>query len=507
MVGFLLGVLRIAMSGVNFHSLINFIPEPLIALDMADEVVFVNQEARKFQYLTNRPFEIGVPISEIIVDNRKEMVNRLLSQVKKDKRLLVTEAEFKDPSGKAIYFEAFYSPVFDEHHDLKYVTIVFRDITHEKVFQKRATQLLHDYSGLIENANAMIFSIDSRGYITEWNNQCAKLTQFTKNDALAQRIENFVHDSNKKEFDGYLKSVFLKHLIENFELYLRTKDDQKVHLLINATLKFSGRGEIVGVLFVGQDITELTTYRNSLEEIVKDRTEKLKTALDKEKELVDIRNKFVSMASHEFRIPLSNISSSVSFVRSRNQLSEESIEKLGNIDRQVGHMRSLIDDVLAIGKAETGKIIAKRKPLNLIEFLEKIIEEVSINAQHSHVVNFDHEDAIVEIESDEKLLRNIFINLISNAIKFSPDQGEIRIHEYTKANFISVSITDRGIGIKPEDQKRIFEPFNRGVNAESIKGTGLGLSIVKRAVEALDGIIELTSIPQTGTTFTVKFKV
>jgi PAS domain S-box-containing protein len=494
------------MGGVNFHSLIKFIPEPLIALDMADEVVFVNHEAKKFEYLTNRPFEIGVSITDIIVDHRKEIVSRLLSQVKKDKRLQVSEAEFKDSSGKAIYFESFYTPVFDEEQKLTYVTIIFRDITHEKVFQKRATQLLHDYSGLIENANAMIFSIDSRGYITEWNKQCAKLTQFSKNDVLAQRVENFVDDSNRSKFDDYLKSVLRKELIENFELYLRTKDMQKVHLLINATLKFSGRGEIVGVLFVGQDITELTTYRNSLEEIVKDRTEKLKKALDKEKELVDIRNKFVSMASHEFRIPLSNISSSVLFVRSHNQLLDESVDKLSNIEKQVGHMRSLIDDVLVIGKAGTGKIIAKNKPVNLIDFLKKIIEEVSINAQHSHLVKFEHDDLTLEIESDEKLLRNIFINLISNAIKFSPDQGEIRVNQYMEGDFISVSITDRGIGIKQEDQKRIFEPFNRGVNADSIKGTGLGLSIVKRAIEALDGTIELTSTPQAGTTFIVKLK-
>lgn len=495
------------MNDFNFHGLVEFIPEALFAVNLDDEVLFANSRARRLATGGVESFQPGMHVTEIVADTRHETIIQLLSQVKKNKVPLVAEYEQLDAKGKTVYFEIHCNPVFNPDGTITCLCVMFRDVTQEKVFQKRASQLLHDYSGLIENANAMMFSIDARGYITEWNTQCTKVTQFSKNDALTQRLEKFIDPSLKTDFDQYLQAISQKQAVENFELYLKKKDDGNVHVLVNATLKVSGRGDIVGILFVGQDITELTTYRSSLEQIVKERTEKLKLALDKEKELVDLRNKFVSMASHEFRIPLSNISSSVAFLRSHNQLPDEAAEKLGSIDKQIGHMRSLIDDVLTLGKTESVKILAKKKKVDIIAFIDRIIEEVIVNAQHSHTVKFEHAEQVLEIESDEKLLRNIFLNLISNAIKFSPNNKEVVIKEWTHGEHIYISVSDKGIGIAEQDQQRVFQPFNRGVNTEDIKGTGLGLSIVKRALQALDGEINLWSDVGVGTTFTIKLKL
>jgi PAS domain S-box-containing protein len=493
------------MQNIDFNAVVSSIPEPMIVLNLEDQVVFVNQEAKRFEDLVPTPITIGAVFSDVVGEGRKELVSNLLLQVKRDQRTLVTEAEYKDAKGRLYFFEVSYSPIISESHRLQYICIRSREITHEKIFQKKASQLLHEYSSLIENANAVIFSVDSRGYVTAWNNECVRITQFTRNEVLTKKIEYFIDDSARDRFGDFLNRIFNKEHVDNIEIYLKAKASQKIHVLINATPKASN-DNVVGILFVGQDITELSAYRNKLEDIVRDRTDKLKKALEKEKELVDIKNKFVSMASHEFRIPLSNISSHIGAVRENRNLSTDDHERLAAIEKQVGHMRALIDDVLTIGKTEVGKIVAKQKTIDLIAFLERIIEEVNVNANNSHLIRFTHSDQSIEIESDDKLLRNIFMNLLSNAIKFSPGQKEIELDVNKKLDLIEAKISDKGIGIAEEDQQRVFEPFNRGSNAETIRGTGLGLSIVKRAVEALNGSIELLSQPNKGTTFVLKFK-
>jgi PAS domain S-box-containing protein len=362
--------------------------------------------------------------------------------------------------------------------------------------------LLHQYSNLIENANAIIFSVDSRHYITDWNRESVSVTQYEKGDVFTKKIEQFVHQEQQQSFSDVVENVINGIAVSNFELQLRKKDGVHITVLLNATARLSASGAVVGVLFVGQDVTELWEYRKSLEEQIEDRTKELRKALEKEKELVDLRNRFVSMASHEFRMPLSTINSSVNFVRNNEALREEDVEKLRIIEAQINHMRSMIDDVLTIGKVEASKLKATRHNVDLVSFLRNIITEVK--AQHmerSVILNTPTEN--IWLQSDEKLLRNIFINLLTNAIKFSPTTTPVEVEIDQTQTHVKIRIIDQGIGIKPEDIEKVFTPFNRGSNTGTIKGTGLGLSIVKRATETLGGSVHADSTVSVGTTMTV----
>jgi signal transduction histidine kinase len=254
---------------------------------------------------------------------------------------------------------------------------------------------------------------------------------------------------------------------------------------------------------VGHDITELYRYRQSLEEMVRKKTDELTHAVEKEKELVSIKNRFVALASHEFRIPLSNILASANFVKEKGKTDPALLEKITNIESQVGHMRTLIDDLLTIGKADAHKLQPRQQAFNLVDLLNRICEEVIINANHSHTIRLDTPDPAVEIESDQKLLRNVFINLLSNAIKFSPGKPTVLVTLRKTAGKAEITVTDYGIGIGEADLVKVFEPFNRGINAADIKGTGLGLSIAKRAVETLGGSLTLNSQLHKGTVFIV----
>ena len=213
------------------------------------------------------------------------------------------------------------------------------------------------------------------------------------------------------------------------------------------------------------------------------------------------------MASHEFRSPINYIHRNIEIIRSQaaNLSTQELEARLGKIQAQAENLSSLLEDVLAIGKesaTETG-MKANVKFVDLTDFLFGIIDEVQTNTQHSHAISFHFPETRACLVSDEKLLRNIFINLFTNAIKFSPGRDRIEVRVHQGEGYLEVQVQDWGLGIEEEEVPKVFDAFYRGKNVQSIKGTGLGLSIVKKAVDALGGTIAVGSVKGQGTQFTV----
>jgi PAS domain S-box-containing protein len=484
------------------YTILEHVPVSVFFLNQQNEIVFLNNEARAFENILGKSIEVGSDFLGLMPQRIQTGTKAMLQQAKSSKATTTLEWELVDKKGRTFCFETVCNPVAAPFSQM--TCIVFKELTAEKVFQKKIVQMSHDFSSMVENANAVIFSIDSREYVTDWNAECARITQRTKEEALTKKIGSFVHSSVASQFDLYLKSIYAGNPVNTFELHFITEKEQVVNVLVNATPKINNEGKVIGILFVGHDITELSEYKTSLERVVRDRTQKLKEALDKEKELLEIKNRFVSMASHELRIPLSMISSSAQYVREKINDSE-SIEKIEVIEKQITHMRALIEDVLTLGKPELTKIKTVRNRIDVVDFIRKLSEEVAVNAQYSHKIVFTISKPVIEIESDDKLLRNIFLNILSNAIKFSPSQKEIYIAIAPIENSVEIKVTDHGIGIDEQDLIKVFEPFTRGSNVTQIKGSGLGLSIVKRAIELLDGTIHVASAVDRGTTMTVRF--
>lgn len=486
------------MVNLDFKILFDHIPESLIVLSPGDTVLFFNQKAAD-----GKPsFGLGAQYIDLIPGPHKDTVQRALDSARQTQSLQMVELECPQDDGRNQFYEIVYNPVINSQQILQFICVYSREKTSEKIFERRSIQMLHQYANLIENANAIIFSVDSRHYITDWNRESVRVTLYEKDDVFTKKIEQFVEKEQQQSFSDVIEDVINGVAAGNVELQLRKKDGVPVTVLLNATARLNAAGAVVGVLFVGQDVTELWEYRKSLEEQIEDRTKKLRMALEKEKELVDLKNRFVSMASHEFRMPLSTINSSVNFVRNNEALREEDVEKLRVIETQINHMRSMIDDVLTIGKVEASKLKATKHNVDLVSFLRNVIAEVKAQQMERSVI-FKTPASPIPIQSDEKLLRNIFINLLTNAIKFSPVTSSVEIVIAQTQTHVEVRIIDHGIGIKPDDIEKVFTPFNRGSNTGTIKGTGLGLSIVKRAAETLGGSIHADSTVGIGTTMTV----
>ena len=235
--------------------------------------------------------------------------------------------------------------------------------------------------------------------------------------------------------------------------------------------------------------------------------DELERALDKEKELGDLKSRFVSMASHEFRTPLSTILSSASLL-AKYTLTDEQEKRTKHIDRiksSVTNLTNILNDFLSIGKIEDGKIQANYSVFNIKDFISSICTELSATARLSQRLVVEHiGNALVTM--DESLLRNIIYNLLSNALKFTGEHAIVKIDSIANEEGFTLTVSDNGIGISESDQQHLFERFFRASNATNIQGTGLGLHIVAKYVELMNGTITFQSELEKGTSFTISFK-
>jgi len=386
---------------------------------------------------------------------------------------------------------------------------VGQNITQIDKLRTESESIAKELRQFIETANAPIFGIDSQGLVNEWNQTSEKITGFTKQEVLGKDLlQTYIRPDDQEAVKKVLDNALVGLETANFEFPLFTKTKERVMVLLNSSTRKNANGDVTGVLGVGQDITELVGYRNQLELKVNQRTLKLNEALKKEKELRELKSKFVSTASHEFRTPLSSINFAAGSIKKYwSKMKPNVIEKkLHKIEDQVMHMTKLLDDILVVGQAEAGKIMYNPIHLNLGDFIYEIIEEVgnSHNKRHKILLIDDEKLKNTSIFIDEKLGRNIFINIISNAVKFSPDADTVTVEFSTEKNYTVISVIDFGIGIPKAELSNIFNPFIRGENVDLIQGTGLGLSIVKEAVDVLGGKIIVNSKIGKGTSFVVK---
>jgi len=262
-------------------------------------------------------------------------------------------------------------------------------------------------------------------------------------------------------------------------------------LVFEARLAVSAENEVMAVI---RDITERKRSEDDI-----------RNALTKERELNELKSRFVAMTSHEFRTPLATILSSAELLEHYGHKWDDTrkLKHLHQIQHSVEHMTGLLNDVLLLGKAESGNLDFKPVPMQLTEFCRGLAEELQITTK-THEIACRLQDQVQETRMDEKLLRHILTNLLSNAIKYSPQGGTIDFDLVFENNLAIFQVQDHGLGIPQTECDRVFNSFNRASNVGNISGTGLGLAIVKRSVDLHGGEITLTSQEKVGTTFTVR---
>lgn len=317
-----------------------------------------------------------------------------------------------------------------------------------------------------------------------------------KSDGTEFPVEVSLSYKNTK--DGLLVMAFIIDISQRkkAEEALRSSEEQLLIYAAELERKVQARTEALN-----KSILELEKEV----EVRKKAEEEAKKALEKERELNELKTKFVSIASHEFRTPLSTIMSSASLISQYLQRGDvEKIDKhTARIKSNVNHLTAILNDFLSLGKLEEGRIEINREPLNIFDFLKEIQEELKSTLKDGQRIVVDCPASDNTVSTDPRILRNSLFNLLSNASKYSPEHKDIHLNCSLTKERMEISVRDEGIGIPEDDKKHMFERFFRASNATNIQGTGLGLNIVKRYIDLLDGDLSFDSEYGKGSIFTI----
>lgn len=382
---------------------------------------------------------------------------------------------------------------------------------------------------LFEFATEGILITNAFGEISMINPSACKLFGYEEKELIGQKIEKLVPEQfrsrHQKQREEYTETPHPRSMGKGIELYALRKDGSFFPVEISLSPYISSKERFIIAFIV--DITErqeaqkkLKNYSKELEKEVEQRTMVLREAIDelektkeelnviiaKEKELNDLKTRFVSMVSHEFRTPLATILSSLSLVSKYTEIQDkEKQEKhIQRIKNSVNNLTEILNDVLSLSKLEEGKIIVSKELISIESEIKEIITEMQLICKPGQKIHYQHKGNNEMAYLDPKILRHVMMNLISNAIKFSHENQPIKVDSMNDENEIFLSVKDEGIGISEEDQKNLFESFYRAQNAVNIQGTGLGLNIVARYVDLCGGKIKLESKLNNGTKFIIK---
>lgn len=375
-------------------------------------------------------------------------------------------------------------------------------------------------------ANEGILVANDKGEIIKVNPSAEKLFGYQQSELLGKKIEVLIPSrfkSHTKQRDAYNENPHPRSMGAGRELYGLKKDCTEIPVEISLSPYSNDEGKFVIAFIV--DITlrkqaeeRLKNYSTELEKQVRNRTlileeaiqelektkKDLNKALDKEKELNEMKSRFVSMASHEFRTPLTTMMSSLSLVTKYSAQNDVAGQEkhVNKIKRSIHDLTDILNDFLSVSKLEEGKIENLSEEINIKDFVTEVVNEMRSMASAGQQLVYTHTGEKTG-SLDKKLVKNILFNLISNAIKFSQGPDSIEINTIASPSYVKLIVKDNGIGISEEDQKHLFERFFRGRNATHIQGTGLGLNIISRYAELMNATIEFESIENKGTTFTI----
>ncbi|MCB0697759.1 MAG: PAS domain-containing sensor histidine kinase [Chitinophagaceae bacterium] len=371
-----------------------------------------------------------------------------------------------------------------------------------------------ELNALFNNAAIGILTVDQQGVIMLANDFATKQFGYRLDELIGNKIEILIpqrfHQQHVHHRDGFInKKTHSRPMGVGMNLSGIRKDGSEFPVEVSISSYETAKGKFA-IAFIN-DITvrkesedALIELNSKLEQKVKERTSSLSEALEKEKELNELKSRFVSMASHEFRTPLSTILSSAyliaQYIKTEDQSKRD--KHIARIVSSVNMLNDILNDFLSVGRIEEGKIQVRIAEVNFKEVITAVVNEMQTILKPGQEILYTHSgDEVAWLEPS--LLRHIMMNLISNAIKFSPENSHITIQTMQENGKLALTVQDSGLGISEEDQTHLFDRFFRGSNVSNIQGTGLGLHIVSKYVELMNGTIVCNSELNKGTTFII----
>lgn len=383
---------------------------------------------------------------------------------------------------------------------------------------------------IVENAIDGIITIDEQGIVESINPSACTLFHYTAKEVIGNNVSMLMPSPDREQHHQYITNYTqsgVPHIIGYGREVLGRRKDGNIfpfRLAVSEVSYGDARifaGFIHDLSHQKEAESRLLQYTQHLEELVRDRTHSLNETIDaltqakeevsqslaKEKELGQLKSRLLSMASHEFRTPLSAIQLSAELVGRYTSGEHEgkATRHLQKILNAVGNLTTILDDFLQVEKVEAGRVVVNWSNFELGDFCREIAGDMKQLVKKKQKIDFAHLGGNTLVRLDCNLLRNCIINLISNAIKYSGDDTRIDFTSRVDDSAIWICVKDNGIGIPKDEQKHLFEAFFRAQNTGAIPGTGLGLNIAARYVGLMGGSIACESNADQGTLFTIQF--
>ena len=530
----------------KFYELIlNSLPSDVVVFDKKHRYLFINPQGIKNK--ETRKFMIGKDDFDYanfkgISDEKAVLRRKLFNKVMRSKNHEIWTDEFILENGNRKVVQRSLGPIFDENGKLCFAIGYGVDITKRIQTEEENMKL----SFVAKNTNNGVLMLNENREITWANTAFLERSGYSLSEIIGENATYYLFNKRSVSFDDKVILAMDKRRKVSVELARRSKEGKEYWVDLNVQPLFDNANKISGFMFVEFDITDRIineqTIRNlnmNLEDIVQKKTKKLsanelklknslrkekertialivsenklKTSLIKEKELGQIKESFVTVASHQFRTPLAVIQSNAELLGMLNNLGEKQdaakyAKVTSRITMAISKMTNLMDDLLTLGKLTSGKVAYNPEYLDLVKFCNTLVDEFNTIQVNGRCIEFVSKGKASMAYLDAKLLEHTLSNLISNAFKYSLGKENPELSLEFKKTELLLTVKDYGLGIPKEEQLHLFEPFFRADNVTEIQGTGLGLSIAKQYVQVNKGSITAKSILGKGSCFELRFK-
>jgi PAS domain S-box-containing protein len=434
-------------------------------------------------------------------DKNQEPLIELRQAIKNGESCQVTVRNYKK-DGTLFWNDLYIMPIINT----KGVVTNFIGIQNDVTQRKNAEAERNHLANIFDESFNEIYVFDSKtlkflnvnyGALKNIGYSLEELKNMTPLDL--KTLEN--EDGFRANTDTLLKNNVDK--IE-FESIHQRKDGTTYPVEVHMQLSRLGEQDVFVSIVL--DITDRKNYTEKLEKKVEERTEQLKVALSKEKELNQLKTNFLSLVSHEFKTPLSGILTSTVLLGKYKQTEEQEKrdKHIKTISDKVYYLNNILNDFLSLEKIETGKFSYSFNDFKLSKVIDDVVYNANMLLKEGQYIKYPENINDLSLYQDEKTTALILSNLVNNAIKYSSEHSVISILVEQDDKITTIKVKDNGIGIPLKDQKSIFERYFRAENAINTQGTGIGLNIAKNHVENLGGTIYFESEEQKGSTFTIR---
>lgn len=472
------------------------------ALKQDNPVVFFNSA---FQNLT------GYSDAEILnhncrflqgKDRDQEPLKKLREAIKNGESCQATLRNYKK-DGTMFWNDLYVFPITNTLGVVTNFIGIQNDVTQRKQVEEERHHLATIFD---ESLNEIyVFDVETLKFINA-NYGAKKNIGFSLDELQVMTPLEITTKSNVSNLKESINTLLNRNMDKiEFETVHQRKDGSTYPVEVH--LQLSELGEKRVFVAIVLDITDRKNYTTKLENEVEIRTQQLEIALNKEKELNELKSKFLSLVSHEFKTPLSGILTSTQLL-SKYQLTEHQEKRnkhINTITDKVHFLNNILNDFLSIEKLESGKVNYKYSHFKLSKVVNEVVYNYNMLLKEGQKINYPEDIDDISVYQDEKIIQLIFSNLLHNAIKYSPEESCIDLNIKQHDGYTTLKIADKGIGIPKKDQARIFQRYFRADNVMNTQGTGIGLNIVKNHLENLGGTIKFESKENIGSTFTISF--